>query len=53
MKLLKTRNYKIERYNKLQILCVNKNFRVTNLYAEFSSLEVLPKTSKNLKISAK
>ena len=39
----KTRNHKIERYSKLQDLCGDKNFRVTKLYAEVSSLGVLPK----------
>ena len=40
---VKTHNYKIERYSKLQDLCVNKNFRVTKLYVEVSSVGVLPK----------
>ena len=40
---VKTRNYKIERYNKSQGLYVDKNFRVTKLYVEVSSLRVLPK----------
>ena len=40
---VKTGNYKIERYNKLQDLGVDKKFRVTKLYVEVSSLEVLLK----------
>ena len=40
---LKTRNYKVERYSKLQDLCVDKNFRATKLYVEVSSLGFLPK----------
>ena len=40
---VKTRNYKIELYSKLQDLDVDKNFRVTKLYVEISSLGVLPK----------
>ena len=40
---VKTCNYKILRYSKLQDLCVDKNFRVTKLYVEVSSLGVLPK----------
>ena len=40
---MKTRNHKIERFSKLQDLCVDKNFRVTKLYVEVSSLGVLPK----------
>ena len=40
---VKTRNYEIERYSKLQDLCVDKNFRVTKLYVEVSFLGFLPK----------
>ena len=40
---VKTRNSKVERYSKLQDLCVDKNFRVTELYVKVSSLEFLPK----------
>ena len=36
-------NSKIERYGKLQDLCLNKSFRVIKFYAEVSSLGVLPK----------
>ena len=44
-----TRNYKVERYSNLQDLCVDKNFRVTKLYVEISSLGFLPKNSKELR----
>ena len=37
---VKTRNHKIKRHSKLQDLCVDKNFRVTKLYAEVFSLGV-------------
>ena len=40
---VKTRNYKVERYSKLQGLYINKNFRVTKFYVEVSSLAFLPK----------
>ena len=40
---VKTHHYKVLRYSKLQDLCVDKNFRVTKLYVEVSSLGVLPK----------
>ena len=49
---VKTCNYKVKRYSKLQDLCVDKNIRVTELYVEVFSLGFLPKTSKNLEISA-
>ena len=39
----------IERYSILQDLCVDKNFRATNSYAEVSSLGVL--TKKHPKLS--
>ena len=35
---VKTRNYKRKRYSKFQDLCVDKNFRVTKLYVQVSSL---------------
>ena len=44
-----TRNSKIECYSKLQYLCVDKNFRVNKLYAEISSLGVLPKNIKEFR----
>ena len=40
---MKTRNYKIERYSKLWNLYVDKNFIVTKLYIEVSSLGVSPR----------
>ena len=40
---VKTRNYEIERYSKLQDLHVDNNFRVTKLYVEVYSLGGLPK----------
>ena len=46
---LKTRDYKIGRYNKLPDLCVDKNFRVTKLYVEISSLGVLPKYTQEFR----
>ena len=41
-----TRNYKIEHYNKLQDLGVDKNFRVTKLHVEISSGSFAEKRSK-------
>ena len=40
---VKTRNYKVERYDQLQNLCVDKNVKVTKLFVEVSSLGFLPK----------
>ena len=40
---VKTCNYKVKRYSKLQDLCVDKNIRVTELYVEVFSLGFLPK----------
>ena len=50
---MKTRNYKIECYSKLQDLCVDKNFRVTKLNVEVSSLGVLPKNIQEFRIFCK
>ena len=46
---MKTRNSKVERYSKLQDLCVDKNFRVTELYVKVSSLGFLPKNIQNFR----
>ena len=50
---MKTRNYKIERYCKLQDLYVDKNFRVTKLNVEVSSLGALPKNIQEFRIFCK
>ena len=46
---VKTLIYKIERYNELQDLGVDKNFRVTKLYVEVSCLGVLLKNDQEFK----
>ena len=49
---VKARDYNIESYSKLQDLCIHKNFRVTKLYVEVSSLRVLSKNLQEFRISA-
>ena len=49
---VKARNYNIESYSKLRDLCIHKNFRVTKLYVEVSSLRVLSKNLQEFRISA-
>ena len=46
---VKARDYNIESYSKL---CIHKNFRVTKLYVEVSSLRVLSKNLQEFRISA-
>ena len=50
---VKTRNYKVECYRKLQDLCVDKKFRVTILYVKVSSLGVLLKNIQEFRNSCK
>ena len=50
---VKNCNYKIERYSKLQDLCVDKNLRVTKLYVEVSSPGVLLKNIQGFRIFCK
>ena len=45
---MKTRYY-VERYSKLQDLCVDKKFSVTKLYVEVSTLGVLLKNIQNFR----
>ena len=42
---VKTYNYKIEHYSKLQDLCLDTNFSITKVYVEVSSVGV---SSKNI-----
>ena len=46
---VRTGNYKIEHYCKLQDLCPDRNFRVTKLYVEVFSLGVLPKNIREIR----